>query len=67
MAPVEGPKAKPATRATMAEGSYLRKVTPGRIGNSMKSVAMAATAQKSAVVAMRLVLQPPEAVVAWVS
>ena len=43
----------------MADGSYLRNVTPGRIGNSMKSVAMAATAQKSAVVAMRLVDQPP--------
>jgi hypothetical protein len=54
MAPIAGPKAKPATRATIAEGSYFRKVTPGMIGNSMKRVQMAATAQKSAATAMRL-------------
>ena len=53
--------------AAMAEGSYLRNVTPGRMGNSMKSVQMAATAQNSAVTAMRLVDQPPPAVVEWVS
>ena len=44
--------------ATMPEGSYLRNVTPGRIGTSRKSVQMAATAQKSAVMAMRWVDQP---------
>jgi hypothetical protein len=37
------------------------------MGNSMNSVQMAATAQKSAVTAMRLVDQPLLAVVEWVS
>ena len=68
IAPVAGPKAKPAMRATTAEGSYLRKVTPGRMGNSMNRVHRAATAQKRAVMAMRLVDQPaPSVVVAWLS
>ena len=56
--PVVGPKEKPATRATMPEGSYLSQDTPGRMGNSMKSVAMADSAQKSAVMEIRFVDQP---------
>ena len=66
--PVTGSKARPAMSATMPEGSYLRKGAAGRIGNSMKSVQTAAAAQKSAVIAMRFVDQPPSfAVVEWVS
>ena len=57
-APVAGPNAKPAMRQTMADGSYLSQGTAGRIGNYTNSVQIAASAQNSAVTAMRLVLQP---------
>ena len=52
----------------MPEGSYLSQIKLGRMGNSKKSVAMAATAQKSAVMEMRFVDQPCAwLVVEWVS
>lgn len=52
----------------MPEGSYLSQDTPGRMGNSMKSVAMADSAQKSAVMEIRFVDQPCAwSVVEWLS
>ena len=59
MTAAAGPNAKPATRQTMPDGSYLSHCTPGMIGNSMKLTSMD-SATNSAYMAMRLVDQRPE-------
>ena len=56
--PTMGSNNNPPSTAITHDGSYLRYVIPGIIGNSKTSVEIAETAHKRAVIAMRYVDQP---------
>ena len=58
MAAADGPNAKPATRQTTPDGSYLSHGAAGMSGNSMKLSAIA-SATNNAYIAMRRVDQRP--------
>ena len=56
-APVAGPKAKPATRTTIPEGSYLRYGAAGKMGTSTKLRTMAAATNSALTAVPPLLLQ----------